>query len=50
MVLQEALIPLLEIEEHAVEEIILKFFYDFHQGSMRKKHKSMFGVYYPFGK
>ena len=44
MVSQVALIPLLEIVEHAAEEII-KLFYDFHQGSMQKNHKSVAEVY-----
>ena len=38
---------MLEIVKHAVEEIIIviKLFYNFHQGSMRKNHKSVVEVY-----
>ena len=41
----KSLKALLEIVEYVAEEIIIKIFYNFHQGSMRKKHKSMFRVY-----
>ena len=44
MVSQMALIQLLKIVEHKAEEII-KLFYDFHQGSIRKNHKLMVEVY-----